>query len=114
MMYQSTDHGSDVNILFRTVAHKCHGKTLQEQQSENFHGKVLKKLQKVTNISADITARAFVNAKAKVLENNRAKSFAKPRQNFLQTSQHNFLQTSQQKFLQTLQQMFFQTSGQKS
>ena len=35
--------------------------------------KFLKKLQSITNISADITARAFVNAKAKVLENNRAK-----------------------------------------
>ena len=75
--------------------------------------KFLKKLQNITNISGDITARAFVNAKEKVLENNRAKSFAKPRQIFLQTSQHNILQTSRQKFLQTLQQMFFQTLGQK-
>ena len=73
--------------------------------------KFLKKLQNITIISADITARTFANAKAKALENDRAKSFAKPRQNFLQTSQHNFLQTSRQKFLQTLQQIIFQTLG---
>ena len=68
--------------------------------------KFLKKLQNITNISADTTTRAFANAKAKVLANNKEKVLPKPRQNLLQASQQNFLQTSQQKFFQTLRQKF--------
>ena len=44
--------------------------------------KFLKKLQNITNISADTTVGAFANAKAKVLGNNRAKSFAKTKAKF--------------------------------
>ena len=66
------------HIAFPTVAHKCYGKTLQEQTKQKLlRRKFLKKLWSITNFSADTTARAFANAKTKVLANNRAKSFAK-------------------------------------
>ena len=60
-----------------TVACKCHGKTLQEQESKNFHCKSFQKNCKRSQIFLQTPQSELLQMPKQVLENNRAKSFAK-------------------------------------
>ena len=59
------------------VAYKCHGKTLQEQESKNFHCKSFQKNCKTSQIFLQTPQSELLQTPKQVLENNRAKSFAK-------------------------------------